>query len=66
VLIGVLSALLCPNWGARCGREEDVALWAEMFNHSIRWSNGINGENKPGMMIESVILLLLFDFVVII
>jgi len=35
-----------------CGREEDVALWADMFNHSIRWSNHINGEHRPGMMIE--------------
>ena len=32
-----------------CGKEEDVALWSEMFNHSIR----ILGANHSGMMIEN-------------
>ena len=31
-----------------CGKEEDVALWNEMFNHSIR----MLGANHSGMMIE--------------
>ena len=31
-----------------CGKEEDVALWNELFNHSIR----MLGANHSGMMIE--------------
>ena len=35
-----------------CGKEEDVALWNEMFNHSIRVLSG-GANNHSGMMIEN-------------
>ena len=36
-----------------CGIEEDVALWSEMFNHSIRLLRAGGDKEKKGMMIEN-------------
>ena len=36
-----------------CGIEEDVALWSEMFNHSIRLLQAGGDKEKKGMMIEN-------------
>ena len=35
-----------------CGAEEDVELWAELFNHSLREMGGTGG-GQPGIMIEN-------------
>ena len=35
-----------------CGAEEDVELWAELFNHSLREKGGTGG-GQPGIMIEN-------------
>jgi alpha-galactosidase len=35
-----------------CGAEEDVELWAELFNHSLRERGGTGG-GQPGIMIEN-------------